>query len=163
MLLKKKEKKGQQWNQGIPQDKQQYKHKLKNSMGYSKRTERDVQGIWAFLKKQEKSQRIFFKWYDVVWKIHICTHTYMILGFFSDSPSARVWPGSLGIWKYINNTFHQHHLWHKEDSLGSISEMELQILKVLLEGKILVKIKGEGIGLGKWEALDNYAELRKLC
>ena len=41
--------------------------------------------------------------------------------------------------------------------------MELQILKVLLEGKILVKIKGEGIGLGKWEALDNYAELRKLC
>ena len=30
-------------------------------MGYSKRTERDVQGIWAFPKKEEKSQRIFFK------------------------------------------------------------------------------------------------------
>lgn len=35
---------------------------LKKSMGYSERTERDVQGIWALLKKQEKSQRIFFKW-----------------------------------------------------------------------------------------------------
>ena len=35
--------------------------------------------------------------------------------------------------------------------------------KGLVGGKIIVKIKGEGIGLGRWEASGNYAEPRKLC